>query len=382
MTVTAKKIPSRNIKEETTRMLWAVSAGICEFSGCTNRLYTHHVTKENVNLAKRAHIYAFSQGGKRYSPLKHTDKINEFDNLMLVCDRCHDLIDSPNTEYSAEQLIQMKREHEERMYILTSIKSDLQSEVIIYTCAVGDKQVSIKEYDAVASITPEHYPARMPPISLHQKLELFDYEDGFWATMSRDLERQVRRILPSIKDKHISLFAVAPQPLLFKLGRLLNRNYDVDVRQSQGDISHWRWPTKEKTIELVTDQLSCGEVYNKAAITIEISAQLSEVEIAKVFDGYDVHRIVAPNGGPQSIRSMADLQAVTCKYRELLNKIRLESAPDVQVALLFIAPASVSIEAGRQLMKGDPHITVYDRNALTKAWIPALHFPGAEEQHD
>ena len=47
---------SRHIQEETTRMLWAVSAGICEFGGCTNRLYSHHVTKENINLAQRAHI--------------------------------------------------------------------------------------------------------------------------------------------------------------------------------------------------------------------------------------------------------------------------------------------------------------------------------------
>ena len=47
---------SREIKPATERMLWGVSAGICEFNGCTNKLYSHHVTKEKVNLSESAHI--------------------------------------------------------------------------------------------------------------------------------------------------------------------------------------------------------------------------------------------------------------------------------------------------------------------------------------
>lgn len=77
---------SREIKPATERMLWGVSAGICEFNGCTNKLYSHHVTKEKVNLSEKAHIYAFSAGGKRPSLLRFTPKINDIDNLMLVCE--------------------------------------------------------------------------------------------------------------------------------------------------------------------------------------------------------------------------------------------------------------------------------------------------------
>ena len=105
---------SREIKPSTERMLWGVSAGVCEFGGCTNKLFSHHVTKENVNLSEKAHIYAFSAGGKRPSLLRFTSKINDIDNLMLVCERCHKLIDSEDTEYSAEQLMAMKKEHESK----------------------------------------------------------------------------------------------------------------------------------------------------------------------------------------------------------------------------------------------------------------------------
>ena len=78
------KSVSRKIKPATERMLWGISAGICEFDGCTNKLYSHHVTKEKVNLAEKAHIYAFSKGGKRPSLLRSSAKINDIDNLMLV----------------------------------------------------------------------------------------------------------------------------------------------------------------------------------------------------------------------------------------------------------------------------------------------------------
>lgn len=377
MTLKAEEVKnvSRYIQEDTTRMLWAVSAGICEFQGCTRRLYSHHVTKESINLAERAHIYAFSKGGKRFSRLLTRPRINDIDNLMLLCGACHNLIDSPNTNYPAEGLLSMKKEHEERIRLLTSIKPDLQSEVVIYNCNIGNRSIRIKDFHAMESITPDYYPARIEPIRLSPDLRLYDCENNFWNIMSSDLERRLAQHEPSIQCKHISLFAVAPQPMLFKLGTLLNRNYDVSVRQPQGgDITSWRWQSDVQTIKLSLSEPYPQQKQDKAAITIEITARLSDEEIYSVFEGHKVYRIVAAECDPAAIKSRADLLAVMGKYREVLNKVRLECAPNVQISLLPIAPASVSVEAGRQLMKGDPLVTIYSRNYLTKEWTPALSF--------
>lgn len=363
---------SRYIQEDTTRMLWAVSAGMCEFRGCSNLLYTHHVTKENVNQAERAHIYAFSKGGKRYSPLLPRKKINDIDNLMLTCERCHKLIDSSNTYYSADDLLNMKKEHEDRVRLLISIKPDLQSEVVIYNCNIGDRPIRIQDFHAKESITPNYYPARITPINLSPDLRLYDNEEEFWSTMAKDLERQLEAHESSIRDKHISLFAVAPQPLLFKLGTLLNRNYNVSVRQTQGNVELWRWQEEDQTIVFQLHEVGKVDSYDKAAISIELTARLSNEEIERVFAGYRIFRIVANNCNSLAIKSEADLTAVMREYRNVLNRIRIECSADVQVSFLPIAPASVSIEAGRQLMKGDPAVTVYDRNYVTKEWVPAL----------
>lgn len=368
---------SRYIQADASRMLWAVSAGICEFRGCTNRLFTHHVTNENVNLAEQAHIYAFSEGGKRYSRLLPRSKINDIDNLMLVCDSCHKLIDSSNTNYSAEELLNMKKEHEERISILTSIKPCLKSEVVIYNCNIGNSNIRIKDFDANESIIPEYYPARKDPINLSPDLKLYDNEIDFWNTMARDLERRFALHEPHIINKHISLFAVAPQPLLFKLGTLLNRNYDVSVRQPQENIASWRWSSEIQTIDLRILEYPQTKSKENAVITIEITAQMSDAEVKSVFRDFPAYRIIANNCNPKAIKSQADLLAVVNMYREVLNKIRLECVPKVRIALLPIAPVSVSIEAGRQLMKGDPEVVVYDRNYITKKWMPAISFKGS-----
>lgn len=372
------KNKSRYIQANTERMLWAASAGICEFRGCRNSLITHPVTKENIPLAEKAHIYAFSEGGKRYSRLLNREKINDIANLILVCDGCHELIDSEDTNYSANELIDMKNEHEERVARLVSLKPDLQSEIIIYNANIADSSIMVSDYVAMSSITPQYYPARSVPYKLSPELHLYDNETEYWKVMARDLGRAFIAIEPVIRDKHISLFAIAPQPLLFKLGTLLNRNYNVDVRQPQGSIGQWQWSETKKTIEL--EQITLPELIPQSSLvlTLELSARLSEEELRKVFSGHAVYRITCTECNPMVIRCKADLQAVMEQYRVILNRIRAERGSDVQILLVPIAPASVTIEAGRQLMKGDPQVVVYDRNYLTKEWTKALVFNGEE----
>lgn len=370
---------TREIKPITEKMLWGVSAGVCEFSGCNRKLFTHHVTGENVNQSEKAHIYAFSKGGKRYWPLlKFSKRINDIANLMLICDGCHKLIDSEDTNYTAEQLIDMKKKHEDRISNLVSIKPDLKSQIIIYNANIANSQIKISDFVANSGIIPEHYPINVNPIQLSPQLSLYDNEDDYWSIMSRDLQRIWTANEPNVRDKHISLFAIAPQPLLFKLGTLINRNYAVDVRQSQGSIDNWKWSCQERTIQLTTNIMPEIQPTSDVVFTLEITAKLSEDELRKEFGNGTIYRIIANRCNPNLIKSNADLDYVIDNYRKILNEIRATHVQSIKVKLVAIAPASVSIEAGRQLMKGDPTIILYDRHYITKEWKGTLVANGEE----
>ena len=367
---------SREIKPATERMLWGVSAGICEFSGCTNKLFSHHVTKENVNLSEKAHIYAFSAGGKRPSLLRFTPKINDIDNLMLVCERCHKLIDSEDTEYSAEQLMAMKKEHEDRIALLSSIKPDLQSEIVIYNANIANSSLKISDYAAKSAVVPKHYPARANPINFSPDLKIYDNETNYWQIMERHLEREWVQYEPILRDKHISLFAIAPQPLLFKLGMLMNRNYNVEVRQSQGAIDNWSWRCDRQTANIGVDILPEISPEDDVVVTFELTAKLSEEELRAEFGRGTIYRITTPSCDSEIIKGWRDLRAVIDEYRKVLNTIRETKGQNITIKLVPIAPVSVSIEAGRKTMKGDPTIVIFDRNYITKKWTKTLVLNG------
>src|SRR5690349_17511311 len=114
---------TRHISVSTQCMLWGKAAGRCEFAGCNGPLWKSPVTQEPVNIAQKAHIYAFSSAGPRGRRGLKASEINDVSNLMLVCHSCHRKIDqaSDGGRYSAELLRQWKSSHEERVERVTAI---------------------------------------------------------------------------------------------------------------------------------------------------------------------------------------------------------------------------------------------------------------------
>ena len=56
---------TRHIPVAVQTELWGRAAGRCEFAGCNKPLWKSSVTSERVNIAQKAHIYSFSEGGPR-----------------------------------------------------------------------------------------------------------------------------------------------------------------------------------------------------------------------------------------------------------------------------------------------------------------------------
>lgn len=365
---------SRRVGVETARMLWAVSAGICEFKGCNKRLYEHHVTGEHDNYSERAHIYAFSQGGRRFNKLLPTKKINDFDNLMLLCPNCHKLIDSTNHLYTADELIEMKKNHEERIRLITSICPDLKSYVVVYNAPIGENTVKICDYSANYAIIPDFYPAENYPWRLSPNIKLYDYENDYWSILCKDLERNIEKRIYELSDKHISLFAVAPQPLLFKLGTLLNRNFDVDVRQTQGSISDWKWINSEINIDLSIEEIIGDIESSDVALVVDLTCSISNDEIYKVCGNITIYKMKIGQTNPNCIKSIQDQKCFLEHYRKILNYIREKYKDDVKIHLFPLAPASISIQMGRHFMKGDPTIILYDRNQKNGVFESTITF--------
>src|SRR6266571_8070880 len=95
------------------RILSQRSGNRCAFPNCRRKLTAEDSPPDRaVILGEIAHIIAESPDGPRGdSPLSLTER-NKYENLILLCNVHHQLIDDQPQTYTVERLQQMKQDHE------------------------------------------------------------------------------------------------------------------------------------------------------------------------------------------------------------------------------------------------------------------------------
>ena len=216
-----KKI--RKLKETTRQLVWGMSGGRCEKAGCNRLLYESSITHTSLNEGQIAHIIPVSDNGPRGEFFSIGDR-DEAENLMLLCAQCHKEIDSRPDLYPANSLKRMKQEHEERIRYLTSITRDRECLTVIYFASI-EKDFTCKNtvaeiQQALADI--QHYSSYEHQLDISTNFE--GVKDGeSMKEKALSLERLFeQRVKPFINQEKlpIAVFALAPIPLLIKLGTM------------------------------------------------------------------------------------------------------------------------------------------------------------------
>ena len=94
---------ARQYKPSTIRRLDTLSANQCAEPNCNRML----VAEDGVSIvSKICHIEAASINGPRYNPNTTDDQRRSFDNLILLCDEHHTIIDNNENQsiYSQSNL--------------------------------------------------------------------------------------------------------------------------------------------------------------------------------------------------------------------------------------------------------------------------------------
>ncbi len=99
----------RNYSTATKRQLDMLSGGKCYCPECNKSL----IRREGKKIfAEICHIEAASSGGPRFNKNMSDDDRRHFDNLILLCRDCHDIIDTNLDEYPVSLLKQWKQNRE------------------------------------------------------------------------------------------------------------------------------------------------------------------------------------------------------------------------------------------------------------------------------
>lgn len=355
------------ITPKNQNLLWAISGGRCEYAGCNKVLHTDILTNKKCNSAYIAHIVADEPNGPRGDLMRSKLLANNIGNLMLLCDTHHRMVDNDVVTYTEPCLLEMKRQHEERIRRITDIAPNMSSEIILYGANIGVNNSPLSYQSASEALLYDYYPANDYPIELGLKNVPFtDDTDAYWVAEETNLFTQFnQKIKPRLMQgnaDHYSVFAIAPQPLLIKLGVLLNDLNNVRVYQKHREPSTWKWQTASPHIEYIL-----REPTDKTKIPVlvfSLSATITHDRIRTVLGDnvsiWEVTTSSAPNN--DFLKTEALLSDFRRTVRNAFDKIKLHHG-FTELHIFPAIPVSASVELGRVWMpKVDMPMTIYDAN--------------------
>jgi len=364
------KTKRKAIPPKVQNVVWGRSAGRCQYAGCNRLLIGEQISgARNANKSYIAHVVGDSPDGPRGHPMLSPKLAHDPDNLMLVCDEHHRVVDREMVDaHSVDVLREMKRRHEERIRIVGGIAEDLGTHVIRYAAKIGANESPFERGAVKWSMIPERYPLDGGWIDLELvTLELRDDDPAYyWQTHVRNLRtvfaERVSGRMERQEIKRLAVFGLAPIPLLFELGRLISDISTADVRQLLRDPKGWKWDTSSAPVRY--EAFRPARTGGLVALKLEISAPVADERITNVL-GADasIWSIAATGAHNDIVRRPEDVAAFAKLFRKTLDDIKLAHGETVSVNVFPAVPISIAVEAGRSWQpKAHPSLTIYDQN--------------------
>lgn len=245
---------------ETKAKVAGFAANRCQFAGCGEDLSAHLVTGRTGNFSYFAHIIAASEDGPRGHATLSAQLADDPDNFLLLCDKCHRLIDKVDPDsYPADMLQQMRTDsinevqrlldtlrypEVERLYIHGNITAQMSQ--------ISDRDANSALWKAKLRPSPKLADSAFYFGGAHHA----PHDDAYWPTVFKTLQYD----LPMFQSKlngvgnsgrprpPLAVFPLHGTSVLILAGRILGDMPGTHVfqphRNKVGEHmeTRWAWP--------------------------------------------------------------------------------------------------------------------------------------------
>jgi hypothetical protein len=365
------------VPDKVKLRIWGKAAGRCQYEGCNHPLWLDTLTQAEFNVAHLAHIIADSPEGPRGHPVLSEELKADLSNLMLLCDVHHRLIDKEDVAgHPVERLQAMKALHERRIEITTAIGPDKQSHILLYGANIGLHSSPLSFGKAADAMLPDRYPSDLHPLTLGMINSSFtDRDAAFWQLENSHLRnmvaQQVRPRLAQGSISHLSIFALAPQPLLMLLGFLHSDIPAAEVYQLHREPLDWRWQDRPAGFRLVVEEPE--QTSGPPALVLSLSATITDDRIRAVLDDATIWRVTTPAPNNDLLKSREQAREFRTQLRVLMDRIKLRHGEKAEIHIFPAMPVAFAVDLGRIIMpKADLPLRIYDENKAGGGFLHAL----------
>jgi hypothetical protein len=367
------------IPEKVKIRLWGKAAGRCEYEGCNQPLWIDTTTRIEFNTAYIAHIIGDTPGGPRGDPVFSDMLKSDLSNLMLLCDVHHRLIDKEDERgHPPERLRRMKKVHEDRIGLLGSIGPEKKSHIVLYGANIGIHSSPLSFSKAAVAMVPEWFPAEATPIALGMvNSSLVDHDELFWRVESAQLHsmisQQIRPRLAQGTIQHLSIFGLAPQPLLMLLGFGLSDIPAAQVYQLHREPpGSWAWQDHPPGFDYIVESPPASEI-GPPALVFSLSATVTDKRIRAVLPNAAIWKIVSPAPNNDFLKSSEQAERFRQIVRTLMDQIKARHGQDAVIHVFPAMPVALAIDFGRIIMpKADLALKIYDENRDKGGFVHAI----------
>lgn len=373
-----KNIKNRVISQNESIRLWVAAGGRCEYPGCNEYLLQDSLTTKSQNFGEMAHNVGkkkTKESPRGINTLSLIDR-SKAQNHLLLCSKHHKLIDSKEflDFYTIEELRKYKEDHEARIKYLTSLSDSRKSIVLRMMNKIHQDCVLISNEEIVDALwkCANRYPEYL--LNTHNNLEinLSDLPDirdtAYWKTAITKIDQIFeQQIFPQIGKliNHLSIFAIAPIPLLIYLGAKLGDKIRMDIYQKQFNAEEdWVWCKGGRIARFHFNKIKGNGSNSKIAIILSISGKVAIDSLPKdVKDNFIIYEFYPKNISPNRdiIQNKESLVSFKKVYQQMLREIEATHGILKELILFPAVPISISIFCGRGLLKAlSPKVLIYD----------------------
>ena len=355
--------------------------GRCMFEGCGIDLTEDPLTHERGNFATLAHNVASSEGGTRGARYLSHALADNPDNILLLCDTHHRLVDKvAKADYPAAALSAMRRRFCEAATALLDALALEPTPAYCVAWPVHRQRIALPSSQEIArALKPigARLDGHLRSVNDNEAVLRSLEDTELWAAMRVTVERTADVILLQTHGEgyRAALFAMGLMPALIALDAKLGNKCEITPMLRYRENGLWYWPVNEPRGEFYKieglAQLSNGE--DEVCLLLGLTAVPKAMQSTANSLGMSVVSVVAKPEylGNGALGHPDDGASFRQRMQELLHRLR-DTHGARTVHILPCASNAACVFFGQAFDSYHPKLVLYDFASDGNSMVPRL----------